>query len=49
MDAPANTVTIKGMQVQVEAMVDLKLTCGASSIELTPAAMILQAPMIKIN
>lgn len=47
--APAGTSELDAMTVQVNGTSTIKLVCGASSIEMTPAMITITSPMIKLN
>ncbi len=47
--APAGTHSMQALSIQANGTTGIKLVCGASSIELTPASIIIQAPLVKIN
>jgi type VI secretion system secreted protein VgrG len=46
---PAGTSELDAMTVQVNGTSTIKLVCGASSIEMTPAMITITSPMIKLN
>jgi type VI secretion system secreted protein VgrG len=46
---PAGTSELDAMTVQVNGTSTIKLICGASSIEMTPAMITITSPMIKLN
>jgi type VI secretion system secreted protein VgrG len=47
--APIGTYKVQAMQVEVDGTVSIKLSCGASSIEMNPAMIKITAPMVLIN
>jgi type VI secretion system secreted protein VgrG len=47
--APVGTYHLEAKIVEVQATATIKLTCGASSIEMTPGTITLTSPMIKLN
>lgn len=47
--ASVGTYKVQAMQVEVDAQVSLKLSCGPSSIQMTPMSMQITAPMVMIN
>ena len=47
--APAGTHNIQALNIEANGTAGVKITCGASSIELTPASIVVKAPMVKIN
>jgi type VI secretion system secreted protein VgrG len=49
VSAPAGKYSLTAKQVAVTGAVDITLTCGASSIKLTPAMIVITAPVVKIN
>lgn len=48
-NAPAGTYKVAALQVEVDGSVSIKLSCGASSIEMSPATIKITAPMVLIN
>lgn len=38
-----------GVKISIQANAQIQITCGASSITLTPADIVIQAPLVKIN
>jgi len=48
-NVPMGTHKIDAMMVEVDGKVSIKLACGASSIEMTPAMITITAPLVKIN
>lgn len=49
VQAPAGTHKTQAMQVEVDGMTTVKLSCGASAIEMTPATITITSPIVKIN
>lgn len=47
--APAGTYKVQAMQIELDADVSIQLNCGASTIQMTPATITINAPMVKIN
>jgi type VI secretion system secreted protein VgrG len=47
--APAGASELDAMTVQVNGTSTIKLVCGASTIEMTPAMITITSPMIKLN
>ncbi len=47
--APAGTYRVQALQGVVECVESIKFTCGASTIELTPAEIRINGPLVKIN
>ena len=47
--SPLGTNETDAMQVEIKGTVGIKLTCGASSIEMNPAMIKITAPMVLIN
>lgn len=47
--APVGAYKVDAMTVEVDGKVSIKLVCGASSIELTPAMITISSPLVKIN
>jgi type VI secretion system secreted protein VgrG len=47
--APVGTHKIAAMQVETDGTTSIKLSCGASSIEMTPATIKITSPMVFIN
>ena len=48
-DASMGSYKVTAMQVQVTATTSIQLTCGASSIQMTPASITITSPMVNIN
>ena len=48
-NAPAGTHKIAALQVETDGTTSIKLSCGGSSIEMTPATIKITAPMVLIN
>lgn len=48
-EAPVGTYKVQAMQVQVMGTTSIKLQCGASMIEMTPASITIVSPIVKIN
>ena len=48
-EAPAGTHKTTAMQIELDGTAGIKLTCGASSIEMNPAMITITSPMVKIN
>lgn len=48
-EVPLGTHKIDAMMVEVDGKLSIKLACGASSIEMTPATITITAPLVKIN
>jgi type VI secretion system secreted protein VgrG len=49
VQANAGTHKTQAMQVETDGTTTVKLSCGASSIEMTPATITITSPMVKIN
>jgi type VI secretion system secreted protein VgrG len=47
--ANMGTSHLEAMTVEIQATATIKLTCGASSIEMTPGMITITSPMIKLN
>ena len=47
--APAGTDQTEALKIVLDGKTSIKLVCGASSIELTPAMITINAPLVKIN
>lgn len=48
-EAPLGTYTIKAMNVEIKGITSIKLVCGASTLEVGPAMITINAPLVKIN
>jgi type VI secretion system secreted protein VgrG len=48
-DAPMGSYQVTAMQVQVTATTSIQLTCGGSSIQMTPMSITITSPMVNIN
>jgi type VI secretion system secreted protein VgrG len=46
---PAGTHKVDALMVEVDGETSIKLSCGASSIEMTPASITIKSPMVMIN
>ncbi len=46
---PVGTHKVDAFQVEVDGSVSIKLACGASSIEMTPASITIKSPLVMIN
>ena len=49
VQAPAGTHNIQAMQIELDGTAAIKLSCGASSIEMSPAMINITSPLVKIN
>jgi type VI secretion system secreted protein VgrG len=47
--APMGTYQVTAMQIEVDGTTSIQLTCGASSIQMTPASITISSPMVNIN
>jgi len=47
--APVGAFQLEALTVQIKGTTSVKLICGASSIEMTPAMITVTSPMIKLN
>lgn len=47
--APVGAFQLEALTVQIKGTTTIKLICGASSIEMTPAMITVTSPMIKLN
>lgn len=48
-NVPVGTFKVKAMNIELVGTKKIKLTCGGSKIEMNPAMITIQAPMVKIN
>ncbi len=49
LQAPMGTQKTQAMQIELDGSTSLKLSCGASSIEMNPAMITITSPLVKIN
>jgi type VI secretion system secreted protein VgrG len=49
VQAPVGTHKTQAMQIELDGTVSIKLSCGASSIEMNPAMINITSPLVKIN
>ena len=48
-EVPMGTHKVDAMMVEADGQTSIKLKCGASSIEMTPASITIKSPMVMIN
>jgi len=49
LQAPLGTQKTQAMQIELDGTTGIKLSCGASSIEMNPAMINITSPLVKIN
>jgi len=47
--APAGEIKHNALNIKIDGTTSVNLTCGASSIEMTPASITINSPIVKIN
>jgi type VI secretion system secreted protein VgrG len=49
IEAPAGKYSVSAKDVEITGTVSVKLVCGASTIEMTPASITIKSPMVEVN
>ncbi len=49
IEAPSGKYGLSSKDVEITGATSIKLVCGASTIEMTPASITIKSPLVKIN